>query len=227
MWLRLGFAEVYLSVPGKAKNIVVIAFVGLLLTIALLLFVPFPTPWPKVLEATLYIQCFLLLANYPPIKLLFASIPRTQRWAALCLGGILFFTQLKDRPQQTFPFIPWNMYHGRFLGPPRYLEYIGVCRDDHEVEIPIGEVFASQHRTVLWRLQMLWKQMEIEPDQSIRERDAALYRSLLNAIVVRFNKQRPDTCVIRVRVFECTMPRPAPGVKLEVTRRLLSEYPIS
>lgn len=226
-YLFIVLAEMQRKVPGSTKNILVMASMGLLITLVVLLFVPLEKPWPKVLEGTLYLQCLLLLANYPPLRQMFVSIPKKQKWAVLCFGGILLFTQLKDRPQQTFPFIPWNMYHGRYPKPPKYLEYIGICSDGHELVIPIGGVFASQHRTVLWRLDMLWKQIEDEPIESIREKNDELYKSLLKAIVLRYNEQHPDTVVIRVRVNECTMPRPAPGIKLEVSRRLLNEYPIS
>jgi hypothetical protein len=203
------------------------AWLGLLITIALLLLAPLHSPWPKVLEATLYLLCFLLLGTYPPLRCLFTAIPRSQRWAVLSLAGILLVAQIKDRPQQTFPFFPWNMYHGRFREPPQYLEYIGVCADGREVFIPMARVFSSQHRTAYWRLQNLWKEMEAAKDESKRQQHADQFRLLLMAMVARFNDQHPGTDIMSVRVIQCSMPRPAPGLKLEVTRHLYKEYPLS
>ena len=222
----MGLAQMHQKGPGKSYSLM-FAWVGLLIIITLLLLVPFHSPWPKVLEATLYLLCFLLLATYPPLRCVFTAIPRTQRWAVLCLAGILFVAQIRDRPQQTFPFIPWNMYHGRFHEPPWYLEFVGICPDGREVLIPVGQVFSSQHRTLLWRLQNVWNQMEAAKDESTPEQHADQFRSLLMALVARFNDQHPETDLKRVRVIECTMPRPAPGLKLEVTRRLYKEYPLS
>lgn len=204
-----------------------LTLVSMFITITLLLFAPFAKPWPKVFEATLYLLCFLLLASYQPVRSLFAAIPQAQRRGILCLGIILLVTQLKDRPQETFPFIPWNMYHGRFTEPPQYLEYIGVCPDGREVKIPVGQVFASQHRTVLWHLHSLSNQIEAETSESIRQKHIDRFRSLLVAVVARFNEQHPGTDVIRVQVIQCSMPRPTPGLFLEVTRRMLREYFIS
>lgn len=213
--------------PGQAHNRVLLYVVGLLIIITLLLFVPFQPPWPKVLECSLYLLCFQLLATYPPLRSLYDALPRRQRWAMLGLAGILVITQLRDRPTQTFPFLPWNMYHGRFIEPPHYLEYIGVCPDGREIAIPVGQLFLSQHRTVLWRLQVLWKQMEAATVNTQREQYAEQFRSLLLAVVSRFNDLHPGDDITLVRVMYCTMPRPVPGLKLEVTRRLVGEYPIS
>lgn len=209
--------------PGWRYSMV-FASVGLLITITLLLFVPFNPPWPKVLEVVLYLLGFLLLASCPPLHTLFVGIPKTQRWLMLSLAGILLVTQMRNRHQETFPFIPWNMYHMRFPQPPQYLEFIGVCPDGREVVIPVCRLFYSQLQTVFWRLQILWNQMEAAPDQSTRQMYSDQFRSILLAIVSRFNQQHSDTNVIRVRVIHCTMPRPKPGLKLEVTRRLLTEY---
>ncbi|HQR08605.1 MAG TPA: hypothetical protein PLN21_17400 [Gemmatales bacterium] len=196
-------------------------------TITMLLFAPLLKPWPKVLEGTLYLQCFLLLAHYPPVQQLFASIPKSQHRVVLCLGGILLVTQLLSRPQQTFPFIAWNMYSGRFAEPTQYLEYIGVGPDNQEMVIPIGKLFAAQHRTMFWHLNHLLKKVEAEPNQLIRKKYADQHQALLDVYMARFNELYPEKAVSRVRVIECTLSRPAPGVKLEVTRRLIGEYPLS
>jgi hypothetical protein len=210
-----------------SRNVVMLALVGLLLTITTLLFAPLQKPWPKVLEGMLYLHCFLLLVNYPPVQQLFASIPQGQRRAVLCLGGVLLFTQLYNRPQQTFPFIPWNMYSGRFAEPIHYQEYVGIDADHHEVVIPIEKLFASQARTIYWRLQDLLKKMGDEHDQSNREKYEGQQRALLNACILRFNELHPDQAVTRVRIFQCTMSRSAIGDNLQVTRRLLKEFPLS
>lgn len=206
---------------------VALAIVGLLLTITLLLLLPFKQPWPKVLECVLYLYCLLLLASYEPVRALFAAIPKTQQRALLGLVVILFVAQIKDRPQQTFPFLPWNMYHGRFREPLQYLEFVGVCPDGHEVVINAGKVFASQQRTVLWHLQDLSKQMETAKNEAAQQLYAEQFQSYLVAMVKRFNDQHPGTDVTRVRAIQCTIPRPAPGLKLETIRQLLKEYPLS
>lgn len=204
-----------------------LAGMGLLITIALQLLTSFPSPLPKILEGTLYFFCFVLMSCSQQLRSLFVAIPKRQQWLLMGLAGILVIAQLHERPRQTFPFLPWNMYHGRFPDPPQYLEYVGVCQDGREVVIPVGQVFTSQHRTVLWRLQSLRNQMEAEIDQAKRQDHADQFHRLLQAIVARFREQHPDADVTRIRVIRCTMPRPAPGLELDVTRHTLGEYPVS
>ncbi len=202
-------------------------FLGLLIIISVLLFVPLRPPWPKVLEAALYLLCFLLLMTQPALRRLLASLSRTQRWSMMSLAGILLIAQIRDRPQQTFPFIPWNMYNGRFREPPCYLEFVGVQPNGREITIPAGQVFSSQQRAVLWRLQLLRHKMETARDASMRQQSAAQFQALLLAVIRRYREQHPHTALVRLKVIQCTLPRPAPGLKLDVTRRLCHEYPLS
>ncbi|MFT3883411.1 MAG: hypothetical protein QM703_27645 [Gemmatales bacterium] len=152
---------------------------GLLLLGATLLFVPLQPPWPKTLEAGLYLLGLVLLASYAPVRQLFDGLPRSQRWGLLGLTAILLVAQIRDRSQQTFPFLTWNMYHARFPNPPAFLEYQGICADGREVFLPIGDVFASQHRTVTWRLFNLWNLMEAEQDETTRTELTRQFHALL------------------------------------------------
>ena len=126
-------------------------------------------------------------------------------------------------PHKTFPFVPWAMYTARQPDPPVYFEYVGICADGREVQIPTHRVFRSQGRVISWRLSSQWRLMHSAKgatNRKLRQR----YHSLLTATVKRFNEQHPDTEVHRVRVVQCTMPKPAPGRTLEVTRRPLQEF---
>lgn len=211
----------------QVNSLVVLCSLGMVIIVALLLFVPLKPPWPKVLECLFYLLCLHLLVTYPPIRVVLDALSPVLRWAMLGLAGVLVIAQIRERPTQTFPFLPWNMYQGRFTEPPEYLEYIGICPDGREVNIPVCQVFLSQPHTVLWKLQLLWKQMHSATENISSTRHAEQFRSLLFAVVSRFKYQHPETDITRVRVIQCNLPRPVPGLKLDVKRHVLAEYPIS
>jgi hypothetical protein len=203
-----------------------IAGVGLLTTVALLLGGGAGPPWSKVLEGGLYASGLLLLATQQPLRQVLAALPRPQQCFLLCLTALLLATQIVSKPRGTFPFIPWMMYSERLAEPPPYLEYVGICGDGREVVIPAAYVFRSLHRTVYWRLWELWEASQSAEGDERRAELERKFRSLLAALVERFNAQNPQIDVQRVRLVECTLPRPAPGRRVEAIRRPLIEIPL-
>jgi len=199
---------------------------GVLLIAAGLLLRGRPFEWKTVLEGALYVVCLLLLAASEPIRQMLTALPRPQRYFLLILAGLMVVTQLWGQPLKSFPLNPWTMYAKSLHVPPSYIDYIGICADGREVEIPAGRVFRSHHRTVQWRLHGRLASMHYAEEETVRVEQREQFRSLLTAMIKRFNEQHPDTEVQRVRVILCTMPRPAPGLKLDVTRRPVFEYTI-
>lgn len=180
----------------------------------------------RALEMVFYLGCLLLLATYPPLRQIFGRLPRAQRHALSGLTAVILVTQVLGQTQNTFPFIAWSMYTEQMPDPPTYFEYVGVRDDGAEVVIPAARLFRAQRRNILWQLEGRWRrsQSAVDPDQ--REQLTQKFDSLLTALVDRFNAQQADDPVRRVRVVQCTLPRPAPGRKLNVTRRVLKEHTI-
>ena len=199
---------------------------GLLITMGLLLRVKIYQEWPLILEGGLYVGGLLLLASYKPVRQMMQAIPRPQQRFLICLVGLMLLAQIWGDPQKTFPFIPWAMYSAREPDPPLYFEYVGICGDGREVQIPTERVFRSQKRRIAWQLHSRWRLMDSAKDEAQRAALLRRYQSLLTAVVKRFNEQHPDTEVERVRLVQCAMPRPAPGRKLDVTRVPLQEFTI-
>jgi hypothetical protein len=197
---------------------------GLLITVGLLLRVKIYHEWPRILECGLYVGCLLLLASYKPLRRVMAALPRRQQRFLLCLVGLILLSQIWSDPRKTFPFIHWGMYTASQTDPPLYFEYVGICEDGREVQIRLERVFRSQGRTVPWRLRGWWRGMHSAEGATKNEYLSRKYHALLTATVKRFNQQHPDTEVRRVRVVKCTLPRPAPGRELEVTRLSLEEF---
>jgi hypothetical protein len=206
------------------RNSTLLLGISMAITIAALLFAPLSAPWPKVLEGAVYVLFAAMLASYQPIRSVLTAIPTPQRILLYSMAVVLVVTQLRNRPHESFPLIPWNMYNMRFSGNPQYLEYVGICADGKEVIIPVGTVFHSQERAVLWRLHMLWKQMDASASDAELQQLTDQFQMVLKSVVTRFNQQHPATDVVRVRVMECSLPQPAPGRKLDVTRQMLKEY---
>ena len=199
---------------------------GVLLIVAGLLLRPsIGKIWPWIMEGVLYVGCLLLLAAHKPLRQMFESLPRRQQAFLVCLVGMMVVAQIWSQPKKSFPMVAWDMYSEVFP-PPIYYEYVGICEDGREIEFPAGSIFRSQHRTAPFRLNALWWQMNSTRDQAEYEQLSQQYHSLLSALVKRFNEKHPETEVKRVRLVKCTMPRPAPGRELIVTRRLQQEFTI-
>lgn len=196
----------------------------LLVSVGLLLRAKVYEDWPRIVEGGLYIGCLLLLAACKPLRQLFGAIPTLQRRFLFCLVALMLVSQMWSSPQKTFPFIPWAMYTRRLPEPPTFFEYVGICEDGREIEIPVVRVFRSQHRTVAFRLHGRWRKMQSAEDEATRDHLRQRYETLLMAMVKRFNQKHPETTVQKVRVVRCTMPRPSPGRQLEVTRQPFREY---
>lgn len=197
--------------------------VGIALIIVLLLVGKYDPPWPKFLESLLFVMCLLLLLCYAPLQNLLSALPRPQRVALVGITVVLVLAQLRDRPGDSWPFIPWNMYRGQFEAP-QYLEVLAITPDGKEVEVPVCQVYQSQTRTVLWRLQLLSNLMETNDSEAKRLHRCEQFRTLLLTTVARFQNLHPDIHVQSVCVNRCTLPRPFPGRKLAISRKKYLEY---
>ena len=71
---------------------------------------------------------------------------------------------------------------------------------------------------------MLWKQMDASNSDAELQQLTEQFHMVLKSVVARFKQQHPATDVVRVRVMQCSLPQPAPGRKLDITRQLLKEY---
>jgi hypothetical protein len=203
----------------------VLAGGGLLVVAGLLLRARVDDVWPWIMEGVLYVGCLVLLAAHKPLRQMFESLPRGQRAFLLSLVGMMVVAQIWSQPLKSFPMVAWDMY-SESSPPPFYYEYVGICADGREIEFPAGSVFRSQHRTALFKLNELWWKMNSTTDQAEYEQLSQRYHSLLTALVKRFNEQHPETQVQLVRLIECTMPKPAPGRKLNVTRWVQQEFTV-
>lgn len=202
-----------------------LASAGIVMILAMLLSGSYRSPWTGVLEGLLYFLCLVMLYCHAPLQRLLSALPRGQQVALFGVTVILLVAQLRDRPDDTWPFLPWNMYRSRFEAP-QYLEVRGITHDGRDMEIPVGEVYQSQSRTTLWRLQLLSHLMDNNHCEVKRLQRSEQFRTLLLATVGRFMDQHPGTLVQKVQVKRCTLPRPGPGRKLEISRKMYLEYPL-
>lgn len=196
---------------------------AIFIIVLLLLVGKYDPPWPKVLEALLFILCLTLLISYAPMRSLLAALSRPQRVAITGITVVMVLAQLRDRHDESWPFIPWNMYRGRF-DAPRYLEVVGITQDGRELEIPVGKVYQSQARTLLWRLQLLSTLMDNNDCEVKKLHRSEQFRTLLLNTVDRFQNQHPEIQMQSVFVNRCTLPRPGPGRKLAISRKKYLEY---
>lgn len=196
---------------------------AIFIIVLLLLVGKYDPPWPKVLEALLFILCLTLLISYAPMRSLLAALSRPQRVAITGITVVMVLAQLRDRHDESWPFIPWNMYRGRF-DAPRYLEVVGITQDGRELEIPVGKVYQSQARTLLWRLQLLSTLMDNNDCEVKKLHRSEQFRTLLLNTVDRFQNQHPEIQMQSVCVNRCTLPRPGPGRKLAISRKKYLEY---
>jgi hypothetical protein len=203
-----------------------LAIGGLIITSSLLLFAQLPAAAARVVEGLLYAFGLLGLSTQPALSRMLRALPAPHQRFVYCLTGLLIVGQLWSQPQRTFPFVSWAMYSFQAVEPPKYYEFIGIDEGGGEIFIPANAVFLTQHRTLVWRMTTAWSNMQAAEDEEQRESYAERYRASLSAMVRRFNEQEPDAHVKRVRVIERTMPRPAPGLKLEVSSKVQAEFEI-
>ena len=214
------------ATPSSKKRLRVVALAGLLITSTTLLFAGLPPAGRLGVEAALYASGIILLVTQPAMCRLLAALPGGQRTLVFVMVGILTGAQLWSNAQQTFPFIPWAMYAGQRPHPPTWYEYLGICEDGREVEIRAARVFRTQKRTIPWLLMSKCWAMDQADSEAERMRLDREYGRLLRSLVRRFNATNPGADVVRVRVVECRMPRPAPGRELPVTRTVAGVYEV-
>ena len=214
------------ATPSSRKRLRAAALAGLLITSATLLFAGLPLAGRLGVEAALYASGLILLATQPAMRRLFAALPGRQRTLVFVMVGILTAAQLWSNAQQTFPFIPWAMYAGQRPHPPTWYEYLGIREDGREVEIRAARVFRTQNRTIPWLLMRKCWEMEQAGTEAERMRLSREHGRLLRSLVRRYNDTNPGADVVRVRVVECRMPRPAPGRELPVTRMVAGVYEV-
>jgi hypothetical protein len=203
-----------------------VAIGGLIITSSLLLFAQLPPTAARVVEGLLYACGLLGLSTQPALSQMLRALPVPYQGFVYCLTALIVVGQLWRQPQKTFPFVSWAMYSYRAVEPPKYYEFIGIGEGGREILIPANAVFLTQHRTLVWRMMAAWSKSQSAEDEERREFYAERYRASLSAMVRRFNEQEPDAHVKRVRVIEHTMPRPAPGLKLEVSSKVQAEFVI-
>jgi hypothetical protein len=203
-----------------------LSIVGLLTVVGVLLCLEIAPPWPRVLEACLYIFCGVLMLTHKPFQQLREVLTVRQRSFVICLVGVIFVTQVVDRPGRTFPFVAWSMYTNSRTEPHHFFEFIGICENGREVTIPSNHLFPSQISAVPWAVFFRWKRKQIEQDELTRTELEQDIRLLLTAIATRFNGIQPKNAVNRIRIVECTVPLPAPGSKVEISRQVVGEFPV-
>lgn len=207
-------------------NLRVLLACGILIATALMLRAQGFKYWPRILEACFYLGGLSLLLASRQLRQTLRSLPRVPRLGLLWLVVLMVTVQVLNQRQNTFPVIAWAMYTKQMSGPPCYYEYIGICEDGREVVVPSMHVFRSQHRTMPWRLEDRMSKLDAAETDTERVERRHAYQSLLSAMVKRFDQQHPELEIQRVRIVRCTMPRPKPGLKLDVTRVALCEYAV-
>ena len=178
---------------------------------------------PLIMEGMFYVAVLSLLASHKSLRQMFQALPSAQQLFLASLVGLMLVAQIWTQPQKSFPMVAWDMYTEN-IATSAYFEYVGICEDGREVEFPVGRIFRSQHRTAMFKLNSLWWQMNSSTDDAQYQQNSERFHALLKALVMRFNEQHPDTQVSSVQIVACTMPKPAPGRKLNVTRRIQREF---
>jgi hypothetical protein len=206
---------------GRNPQQLYLALLAIGVSCVLMLWGTLSPPWPKILEATLYLSCFALLYQCQVWRSAMTALSKQQRWLVAGLFLAMIVAQLRDRHWQTFPFLPWNMYHNRYTEAPEFLELVGIDEAGQEHVIPVNDVFGSQHRTTLWRLFSLWKQ-SLRNEQDARRK----YLALLQAITTEYMRKN-HVNLTHLTVMHCGLPRPEPGKALPMSRHEVGHFAIN
>ncbi len=145
-----------------------------------------PAPAEKLfLEWFLFFSLLLLFIALGPVNSWILALPLPYK---MFLAVLLFFagtSQLAQRPELTFPFVPWTMYDTLETSPEAEVYvYLGVQKSGSYVLLNPGHVFPSLAQSRLMTgLQTL--------ASSTRKKDLIALRSALLALGQEYNRQKP------------------------------------